>query len=631
MVAKVIYLLLPFLTASPAFISFLKWKNSLFKSSFLSIEFFGYFTFFLFNFLFTYSYFHNGLTYTYLLKILDIFFLLFVVQVDLSYSINKKRFFKLLFLLGINALLQILFQDFLNDVYGVELWSLFALLFSIYVTMRIGMEYYLTAYIPKISIYILILLIMPSLLFDVYVLRIFFVTLVFYLCTKKRQRELLSYREAADALHNEHKYFQSMIDEISKSVKDFSNKEEASNSYLASLCSFIGVKGAAIYEWNDSKKYFSCVAVTGLYFPLNIGSEKLFTRADLLRELTLKQQIKDPKSVIWKCGHNNSAGTFFNSYLNKMEDILGKLSQEINSIILVPLLQEEELLGVLVLENKTGGDYLTETDFKMAKNFSNFATIILNSSRIAMQKSENVRMSLELNSGNAVQAALFSQEIPQMDGIKVHCFMHPAKEIGGDYYDFIKNEDKLAIAIGDVSGKGVSAGILAAILQTFLQNEYKHARDLKKLIIDLNTYMSRKISTGMFITMLLFEWDSENNKLRYVSCGHEHILHFSARSHKMHCIRSGGLALMMDSDIEPYIEECELEVEAGDSVILYTDGITETFNSNREIFGLENLVKFFEEHPINPDAIEKQLPKTLDAWRGDGPQTDDMTCVLMQF
>jgi len=88
----------------------------------------------------------------------------------------------------------------------------------------------------------------------------------------KRQLELDSYKESTINLRKEQLHFQNMIDQISKSIKDFSNKEEASNSYLVSLCHFLSVKGAAIYEWNELRKYFSCVSVTGLYFPLNMVS-----------------------------------------------------------------------------------------------------------------------------------------------------------------------------------------------------------------------------------------------------------------------------------------------------------------------------------------------------------------------
>ena len=94
---------------------------------------------------------------------------------------------------------------------------------------------------------------------------------------------------------------------------------------------------------------------------------------DLLREMAFKQHIKDSRSIIWKCGHNSGTGIFFNHVSDDMDEILGNLSQEVHSIILVPLLQESELLGVLVLQNKVGSDYLTDTDFNMAKSFSNFA------------------------------------------------------------------------------------------------------------------------------------------------------------------------------------------------------------------------------------------------------------------
>jgi serine phosphatase RsbU (regulator of sigma subunit) len=135
----------------------------------------------------------------------------------------------------------------------------------------------------------------------------------------------------------------------------------------------------------------------------------------------------------------------------------------------------------------------------------------------------------------------------------------------------------------------------------------------------------------MFVTLLFFEWDSKQNKLRYVSCGHEHILHFHAKTKIIERIRSGGLALMMDTDIEPYIDACELAVEKGDSVILYTDGVTEAFSEAKEIFGLDRLVEFFEKTLINKSSVEKLLPQTLENWRGDTIQTDDITCMLMQF
>jgi len=631
MISGIIYLILPFLTALPAVISFVKWRESSFKGQRTLLEFLAFFAFFSLNTFYVYGDSHSYEFFTYIFKIIDPFFLLFLIQRDLSYSMNKKSQRRLLVLILENLFLQIVVHDFLRNIYVYELLSLFTELFSVYVVLSIGKEYYYSAYIPKLSRYLLIVSVIPCLLFETYFFRFTFISFIFYACLENRRNELFSSEKTIEGLLVEQGRFRSMMNEISNSIKDFSDKKDAAKSYLDSLCRFLYAKGAAIYEWDGDKKYFSCVAVSGLYFPPGIGSEKLFTRADLLLEMAYKHNIRDEKSLIWKCGHNSS-GVLLSHSTDNMEAILGNLSQEVHSIILVPLLQEADLLGVLVLENKIGLDYLTETDFNMARNFANFAAIILNTSRVAAQRHENQRMSTELSSGNVLQNALFLTSVPKVEGIDVSFFMSPAKEIGGDYYDFFQKGDKFALAIADVSGKGVSAGLIVAIMQTYLQNQYKKENDLKKLIIDLNKYLLSKITTGMFFaTLLFFEWDFRQKKLHYISCGHEHILHFHEKTKKVECIRSGGLALMMDQDIDPYIKITQLDVEKGDSVILYTDGITETFNPSKQIFGLDRLVDFFNKNPINKGTIEKILPQTLENWRGNSNQTDDITCMLMQF
>jgi len=631
MISGAIYLILPFLTALPAVISFVKWRESSFRGQRSLFEFLGFFIFFSLNLFFVYGDSNSYEFFSYIFKIIDPFFLLFLIQRDLSYTMNKRSQRRLLILIFENMFLQVVVHDFLKTIYIYELLNLFTQLFSVYVVLSICKEYYFSAYIPKVSRYFLIVSVVPCLLFETYVFRFIYISFIFYVCLENRRSELFSSEKVIENLLIEQSRFRSMMNEISNSIKDFSDKKEAAKSYLESLCRFLSAKGAAIYEWDGNKKHYFCVAVSGLYFPPGIGSEKLFTRTDLLLEMSYRHNIRDEKSLIWRCGHNNS-GMLLSHSTDNMESILGHLSQEVHSIILVPLLQETDLLGVLVLENKIGLDYLTETDFNMARNFANFAAIILNTSRIAAQKHENLRMSTELNSGNLLQSSLFLQNVPKISGINVSFFMSPAKEIGGDYYDFFEKGDKLALTIADVSGKGVSAGIIVAIVQTYLQNQYKRENDLKKLIVDLNKYLSNKITTGMFfVTLLFFEWDSKQKKLHYVSCGHEHILHYHAKNGTIESIRSGGLALMMDSDMDPYIKDKELVVEKGDSVILYTDGITETFNPEREIYGLERLVEFFEKNPVNKHSIEKLLPQTLENWRGNPNQTDDITCMLMQF
>ncbi|MDR2732669.1 MAG: hypothetical protein LBB36_05565, partial [Fibromonadaceae bacterium] len=306
MISEVIYLILPFLTALPAVIAFVKWRNTSFRDKRLALEFLAFFAFFLFNFFFTYQYLSISESHDYTFKVTDPLFLLFLIQKDLSYAITKKRQVKLLILIFENAFLQVIVYKFLREVYFFELLDLFALLFSVYVVFCICREYYRTAYIPKISRYLLTVSIIPYLLFDADIFRFIFVSIIFYICMEKRQQELLNSQGITDNLLVEQSRFESMMNDISNSIKDFSDKKYATKSYLDSLCRFLSAKGAAIYEWDNNKKFFSCVAVSGLYFPLGIGSEKLFTRTDLLLEMAFVQRIRDEKSIIWKCGHGKT-------------------------------------------------------------------------------------------------------------------------------------------------------------------------------------------------------------------------------------------------------------------------------------------------------------------------------------
>ena len=213
------------------------------------------------------------MSYRYTFKIIDPLFLLFLIQKDLSYSISRKKQARLLSLLFVNMLLQFFVNIFWQGIYGYELLNLCTLLFSTYVAFSIGETYYKTVYIPQISRYLLIMFIMPSLLFDAYIFRLPFILLVFYICLEKRHRELSAYEVRTKSLLAEQTRFENMMGDISNSIKDFSDKKDAAKAYLDNLCRFLSARGAAIYEWDDDKKYFSCVSVSGLYFPLGIGSE----------------------------------------------------------------------------------------------------------------------------------------------------------------------------------------------------------------------------------------------------------------------------------------------------------------------------------------------------------------------
>ena len=211
--------------------------------------------------------------------------------------------------------------------------------------------------------------------------------------------------------------------------------------------------------------------------------------------------------------------------------------------------------------------------------------------------------------------------------------MTPAKEIGGDYFDFLNLPNgNLGIVIGDVSGKGVPAGMVMTSLYAFLHAECRYFVNSYRALVRVNSDLAGHISETMFASLLFFEWNPRSKALHYTSCGHEHILHFKKMDNSLDTIKSGGIALGMIDDNSKIIREKSLIVRPGDTVLLYTDGVTETANEKREMFGLERLKAFVEKYQaLSANEIRLALLEELKSFAHGAPQADDITILVMKF
>jgi len=426
---------------------------------------------------------------------------------------------------------------------------------------------------------------------------------------------------------------QQIIGDITGSIQDFANLKESLGHFLESLCKSLEAKAGAVYVWDEKSQAFYCIEVHGYFFPLMRGSENVFTRQEVLRDIALQRVVCDRESLVWECGHSRKGLHLRYASQDPRVIRLGSRAGNIQTLILEPLVLDQQLLGVLIVENKLYERYFTTSDAFLVRNFSHHATMILNTSRLSELRTERERVKMELALGTRIQSDLLPDRIPQVEGIELAGSMLPAKEIGGDYYDFIPGPDgRLGIVIGDVSGKGVPAGMIMTILQTLLHAQYRFAPDTKELLVSVNERLSSKIKSHMFVTLLFFEWNPITRILRYTSCGHEHILHYRRSENHLDVLKSGGLALGMVEDNSGFIRERSLPVAPGDTVLLYTDGIIEARNPEDQMFGLERLKRFVESwQGREPEAIQKALLDTMLEWRRDREQIDDITCIVMRF
>ncbi|MBN1998377.1 SpoIIE family protein phosphatase [candidate division KSB1 bacterium] len=249
--------------------------------------------------------------------------------------------------------------------------------------------------------------------------------------------------------------------------------------------------------------------------------------------------------------------------------------------------------------------------------------------------SERVRMTRELEIARQVQLKLLPKDSPKMSGCELAGICIPAKEVGGDYYDFIHlGKNKVGIAIGDVSGKGVPAAIYMTLTKGVFQSHAEENVSPKKVLSKVNHLMFRTIENNYFVSLFYAIIDLDRKKMIYARAGHNPAIYFSRASKKFSLLESSGIALGLESGVvfEHTLIEKTIHIQTGDLLVLYTDGFTEAMDRHNNEYTEERLVRVVEK---NSDLTAKEIINAVcgdvKVFVKDHPQHDDMTMVVVKF
>jgi serine phosphatase RsbU (regulator of sigma subunit) len=247
--------------------------------------------------------------------------------------------------------------------------------------------------------------------------------------------------------------------------------------------------------------------------------------------------------------------------------------------------------------------------------------------RIADELESDRRAAQELEIAKQVQARLFPQMLPPMETLEYAGSCMQARQVGGDYHDFLDlGRGRFGLVIGDISGKGIAAALLMANLQANLRSQCAIALDdLERLLCSVNRLFYENTSESSFATLFFAEYDDQARRLRYVNCGHMPAL----------VLRHGGAVERLAStatlvgifkEWDCSIAACQLS--AGDSLALYTDGITESFNDAGEEFGEQRLIETLQRHRELPP--QDAIASIVDEVQRFSPheQYDDITLIV---
>ena len=286
---------------------------------------------------------------------------------------------------------------------------------------------------------------------------------------------------------------------------------------------------------------------------------------------------------------------------------------------------------LIKVEAKTGLLQLAiyATEFRMREQ--KFTLVSLQNIKNELERE---RMTKELEIAHQVQMRLLPKTSPQIPGYDIAGICIPAKEVGGDYFDFIKiGNNKLGITIGDVSGKGVPAAIYMTLTKGVIQSQAEKNISPKEVLVKVNNFLYQSIELDSFVSMFYTVLYLNERKLICSRAGHNPAIHFCSKTNKYSPIEPAGMALGLDSGkiFSAIISEQEIKLNKGDLLIFYTDGFTEAMNKKLDLYGEDRLLNIIQK---NKDKNAKELIKAVCQdvrdFTKEQPQYDDMTMVSLK-
>lgn len=304
------------------------------------------------------------------------------------------------------------------------------------------------------------------------------------------------------------------------------------------------------------------------------------------------------------------------------------------SIMVTPLLYGKQNMGVLALGNGPMSAPFTPSDFVVFKSIAEQSAFALYNAIVYSEANEKKRLDHDLEIAQDIQRLLLPSEAPVIAGFEISGINIPARSVSGDYFDYIKVDDeRLGVAIADVSGKGVPASIIMAICRSVLRSQAAGNPSPADVLQKVNRQIYPDIKEDMFISMAYVILDHARNTVLLSRAGHDAPLLYRHATKSVTLVKPPGMVVGIDSGsvFDRITSDFAISLERDDCLLLYTDGVTEALDANGDEFGPERMIQCVRTSaPNGAPAMIKHLIDELRSFVGAHPQNDDITLIAIR-
>jgi serine phosphatase RsbU (regulator of sigma subunit)/pSer/pThr/pTyr-binding forkhead associated (FHA) protein len=307
------------------------------------------------------------------------------------------------------------------------------------------------------------------------------------------------------------------------------------------------------------------------------------------------------------------------------------LSSGIRSALCAPLWYagnaDQDPIGLVYMDSLQRSHSFSEEDLRVVTALANVAAAKIENARLLEESLEKRQLEDEMRKAAEIQRRLLPSVAPTVEGFEICGSNRPCRTVGGDYYDFTYEGGKLHLALGDVSGKGTGAALLMTVLRAAVRahwTEFEPAEAMARI----NRTVCQNVTEGKYVTFFMARLDPGTGQLTYVNAGQNPPLLVRA-TEEVHELDEGGMVLGMFESV-PY-SAATIEMAKGDTLVVFSDGVSETWNRSEEEFGVARLVDVVKRgRPLGATALEAEILRALEEYSAGARTMDDRTLIVLK-
>lgn len=300
--------------------------------------------------------------------------------------------------------------------------------------------------------------------------------------------------------------------------------------------------------------------------------------------------------------------------------------------VIIPVEHKGKALSYLLIG---GLDRITlreerKSDLEFVQTISNVIAVAIENKRLFKDNVQQEMYKRELEMAREVQSMFIPSSLPLDEHFDFAAFYRPIRQIGGDYYDFIRlNDEEVIFCMADVSGKGIAAALLMANFQAYLHARVSSTSDLRTIVTDLNDRVVQSAKGEKFVTLFIAKYNTSTRMLSYINAGHNPpVLLSNGETSILNC---GTTGLGMLEKLYR-LDSGQLQIHPNAMLLCYTDGLVEQENEGGQDFGLEQLETLLKEHQnLSPSGFNEMLINLFTTYKGDQPYLDDIALLTCRF